>query len=88
MPRKTLIRIRRGTEAQLNLITLADGELGITTDTKKLFVGISGLNVLLVNTSTLSGDMLKSIYDANNNGVVDLAKTVVGPVTWNQLRGV
>jgi hypothetical protein len=88
MPRKVLIKVRRGTEAQLNSIILADGELGITTDTKKLFIGISGVNVLLVNTSDVGGDMLKSIYDTNNDGVVDLAKTVVGPVTWNQLKGV
>lgn len=76
MPRKALIKIRRGTEAQLNNIILSDGELGITTDTKKLFIGISGVNVLLVNTSDVGGDMLKSIYDTNNNGKADHADNV------------
>lgn len=33
------------------------------------------------------GDMLKSVYDKDNDGVVDKAKTVTGPVTWNQLKG-
>lgn len=35
-----------------------------------------------------SGDMLKAVYDTDNDGIVDKAKTVTGPVTWNQLRGV
>lgn len=33
------------------------------------------------------GDMLKSVYDKDNDGVVDKAKIVTGPVTWNQLKG-
>lgn len=37
---------------------------------------------------TGTGDMLKSVYDIDNDGIVDKAKTVVGPVTWNQLKGV
>ena len=69
------IKIRRGLEANLSSITLEDGEFAITTDTKKLFVGIGGQKVLLVNTST-SGDMVKSIYDTDNDGVVDQAEKV------------
>lgn len=76
MARNVLIKIRRGTETQLNDIVLADGELGITTDTKRLFIGIDGINVLLVNTEEVGGDMLKSIYDTNNNGKVDYADNV------------
>ena len=34
------------------------------------------------------GDMQKSVYDTDSDGVVDKAKTVVGPVTCDQLRGV
>ncbi|KJR48390.1 Phage tail fiber protein [Desulfosporosinus sp. I2] len=85
MARKVLITIRKGLEA--NLPTLADGELGITTDTKKLYIGTDSGNALLVAAQTV-GDMLKSIYDTNNDGIVDRSKTVTGPVTWNQLKGV
>ncbi len=76
MSRNVLIKIRRGTETQLSSIVLADGELGITTDTKRLYIGIGGVNVLLVNTSEASGDMIKSIYDTNNNGKADYADNV------------
>ena len=85
MARKLLITIRRGLESQLPVLTL--GELGFTTDTKKLYIGTSSGNALLVAAQTV-GDMLKSIYDTNNDGIVDAAKTVTGPVTWNQLKGV
>lgn len=73
MPRKTLITTRRGLEANLTTGTLADGEFAITTDTKKLFVGIGGQNVCIGGVSSL-GDMLKSVYDTNNNGIVDKAE--------------
>lgn len=86
MARKLLITIRRGLEAQLP--SLAVGELGFTTDTLKLYIGTAAGNALLVSTQSAGGDMLKSIYDTNNDGIVDSAKTVVGPVTWNQLKGV
>jgi len=85
MTRKAQITIRKGLE--VNLPTLADGELGITTDTKKLYIGTASGNALLVAAQTV-GDMLKSIYDTNNDGIVDRSKTVTGPVTWNQLKGV
>lgn len=34
-----------------------------------------------------SGDMLKSIYDTNNDGIVDLAKDISGTPTTNQYYG-
>lgn len=40
----TKIKIRRGPVADLKTIQLDDGELGITTDTKELYVGVSGSN--------------------------------------------
>ena len=85
MARKVLIQIRRGLES--NIGTLGIGELGFCSDSNKLYIGSSTGNILLVNTQT-SGDMTKSVYDTNNDGVVDKAKTVVGPVTWGQLKGV
>jgi hypothetical protein len=61
--------------------------LGYSTDTKKLYVGTASGNELLVAAQTV-GDMLKSIYDTDNDGIVDAAKSVVGPITWGQLKGV
>jgi hypothetical protein len=69
------IKAKRGLEANLGSITLGDGEFAITTDTKKLYVGLAGVKILLVNTST-SGDMQKNIYDTDNDGIVDQAETV------------
>lgn len=83
MPRKVLIRILRGPEAQLP--TLNEGELGFCTDTKKLYIGTSAGNQLLVAAQTV-GDMLKSIYDTNNNGKVDLAETA-DSVPWTGITG-
>lgn len=74
MPRKTLITARKGLEVNLTEGILEEGELAITTDTKKLFVGIGGQNIC-INGSTSSGDMLKSIYDTNDNGMVDKAES-------------
>ena len=37
------------------------------------------------------GDMVKSVYDKNNDGIVDRAKVadgINGPVTWGDLKGV
>lgn len=64
------IQVKRGIEANLGSITLADGEFAITTDTKKLYVGIAGSKVCLGGASSL-GDMIKSVYDTNNDGIVD-----------------
>ncbi len=75
MPRKALIKIRRGTETQLP--TLDVGELGFCTDTNKLYIGTSTGNQLLVAAQSV-GDMLKSIYDTNDDGIVDVAETVIG----------
>lgn len=67
------IKAKRGLEVNIGSITLDDGEFAITTDTKKLYVGISGAKICLGGASSL-GDMLKSIYDTNNNGIVDTAE--------------
>ncbi|OPA76611.1 hypothetical protein BVG16_15630 [Paenibacillus selenitireducens] len=83
MPRKALIQIRRGIEA--NIGTLALGELGYCTDNKKLYIGTDSGNVLLVAAQT-AGDMLKSIYDTNNDGKVDKAE-VAESVPWAGITG-
>ncbi|MED4378505.1 phage tail protein, partial [Schinkia azotoformans] len=79
MPRKVLIQIRRGLEKDIG--TLAVGELGYCTDTQKLYVGTASGNVLLVAAQTV-GDMLKSIYDTNNDGIVDRASQA-DAVAWS-----
>lgn len=84
MARKTLIQIRRGAEAALG--TLAEGELGFCTDSGKLYIGSVSGNVLLFSRNTVSGDMLKSVYDTNNNGKVDYAQTA-DTVAWTGVDG-
>lgn len=79
MARKVMIQIRRGMESVLG--TLAVGELGYCTDTTKLYIGTAAGNVLLVAAQS-TGDMLKSIYDTNNNGKVDTAE-VASSVPWS-----
>lgn len=83
MARNVLIQIRRGLESALG--TLAVGELGFTTDTQKLYIGSASGNMLLVAAQT-SGDMLKSIYDTNNDGKVDFAASADG-VPWTGVSG-
>jgi hypothetical protein len=65
----SLIKFKRGTKA--NLPTLAIAEPAMTTDTKELFIGTNEGNVQI-------GDMLKSVYDINGNGVVDDAEKLGG----------
>ncbi|AFQ45147.1 hypothetical protein [Desulfosporosinus meridiei] len=79
MPRKVMIQIRRGLEASIG--TLAIGELGFCTDTKKLYIGTDSGNELLVAAQTV-GDMLKSIYDTDNDGKVDAAEAAES-VPWS-----
>lgn len=83
MARKVLIQLRRGLERDIG--TLAVGELGYCTDTQKLYIGTASGNVLLVAAQTV-GDMLKSIYDTNNNGKVDAAE-VADSVPWAGVSG-
>lgn len=83
MALKTLIQIRRGLESALG--TLAAGELGYCTDTGKLYIGSGSSNMLLVAAQS-TGDMLKSIYDTNNNGKVDFAQTA-DAVAWSGVEG-
>lgn len=79
MPRKALIQIRRGLETDIG--ALAVGEMGYCTDTQKLYIGTVTGNVLLLAAQTV-GDMLKSIYDTNNNGKVDQAE-LSDAVPWS-----
>jgi len=78
MARKVLIQVRRGLESDMGKLDV--GEMGFTTDNHKLYIGSSIGNVLLVNTQT-SGDMTKSIYDINNDGIIDRAK-IAESVEW------
>ena len=75
MARKVLIQIMYGPE--MNIGTLNPGELGYCTDTQKLYIGTPSGNTLLVAAQT-AGDMLKSIYDTDNDGIVDAAERVNG----------
>lgn len=83
MALKTLIQIRRGLESAIG--ALAIGELGYCTDTGKLYIGSTSGNVLLVAAQS-TGDMLKSIYDTNNNGKVDFAQQA-DSVAWAGIAG-
>lgn len=65
------IKIKRGLEANIGSITLDDGEFAVTTDTHKLYVGLGGHNICIASASGL-GDMLKSVYDVDNDGVVEM----------------
>lgn len=83
MARKVLIQVRRGME--MNIGTLEVGELGFCIDTQKLYIGTNNGNVLLVAAQTV-GDMLKSIYDTNNDGKVDGAE-LADSVPWLGVTG-
>lgn len=83
MPRQVLIKIRRGTEAQLPVLDV--GELGFCTDTNKLYIGTPNGNQLLVAAQSV-GDMLKSIYDTDYDGKVDAAETA-DSVPWTGVTG-
>lgn len=83
MSRKVLIQIRRGLEKDIGI--LAVGELGYSEDTKKLYIGTASGNVLMVAAQTV-GDMLKTIYDTNNDGKVDMAE-VADNVSWAGVTG-
>lgn len=83
MSNAVLIKIKRGTEAQLP--TLAEGELGFCIDSQKLYIGTTTGNKLLVASQAV-GDMLKSIYDTNNDGKVDSAEKA-DSVPWSGVTG-
>ena len=77
-----LVKVKRGLKA--NLPVLVNGELGFCEDTGELFVG-SPTGNCLINSSggDSSGDMLKSIYDTNNDGIVDVAASA----PWSGITG-
>lgn len=63
-----LIKIKRGSEA--GIPTLAFGELGFTTDTKKLFIGNGVGNVLLAVATGI--EITKSIDENYNANISEL----------------
>ena len=75
MARIVTIQLYNGLERDIGILKL--GELGYCTDTQKLYIGTSNGNVLLVAAQTV-GDMLKSIYDTDNDGIVDMSQKVNG----------
>jgi len=81
------IKAKRGPEANLGNITLDDGEFAITTDTHKLYMGVAGIKYCIGSASSL-GDMLKSIYDTDNDGIVDGSETAVKLATARKINGV
>ncbi|WP_125154297.1 phage tail protein [Clostridium rectalis] len=83
MSRKVLIQIRRGLEK--DIVTLAVGELGYCEDSKKLYIGSKGGNILLAANKSF-GDMLKTVYDTNNNGKIDMAE-LADKVPWDGIIG-
>lgn len=80
MARKVLLTIRRGLKAQLP--TLAEGEQGFCTDTEEIYVGTANGNKLVGT----GADMFQSIYDTNNDGVVDNADKAHS-VPWSGVTG-
>jgi len=83
MPRKVLIQLRRGLETSIGLLEV--GELGYCTDTQKLYIGTAGGNIVLA-AAQATGDMLKSIYDTNNNGKIDSAEAA-DSAPWAGISG-
>jgi ribosomal protein L25 (general stress protein Ctc) len=65
----SVIKFKRGLKASLP--TLEVGEPGFTTDTKEFYIGSGTGNVQL-------GNMLKSTYDSDNDGIVDNAAALGG----------
>ena len=85
MARKALMTIYRGLKSKLPV--LADGELGFCKDTLELYIGTSAGNKLI----GAGADMLKSIYDTNNDGKVDRtekADTAIKLETARKINGV
>ena len=74
------LQIKRGLKKDLP--TLASGEFGLCEDTGELFVGTQSGNLPVVSAAG-AGDMLKSVYDADNDGVVDKAESV----SWAGVTG-
>lgn len=74
---------------------LQKGEIVLDWDNNKLFIGDGvTLGGIEIGTSTsCAGDMLKTIYDTNNNGIVDqaevanIASSIAGSPSANQYYG-
>lgn len=66
------IQIKRGIKS--NLPALSVGEPAFCTDTEELYIGGNSGNVKI----SQSGDMAKSVYDTDNDGVVDNASALQG----------
>lgn len=83
MPRRVPFQILRGNET--NMGTLLAGEFFWAVDTQKLYIGTASGNVLVAAAQT-AGDMLKSIYDTDNDGKVDNAE-LADAVPWAGITG-
>jgi hypothetical protein len=72
------------------LDTVTDGITTVSNIGQLTFNGASvtnsGNGIAIINISVI-GDMLKSIYDTNNDGVVNLAQDLAGIVTANKYYG-
>jgi len=74
--------------------TPAKGEILFDTDLNKLFIG-DGITVGGIEIGSggggggggSTGDMLKSVYDTDNNGIVDEAEAISGSTSANQYYG-
>lgn len=69
-----IIKVKRGLNANLAAATLEVGELALTTDTKKLYIGTTGSDKVLLNPD--ASNAVNSV--AGKTGVVVLAKGDVG----------
>lgn len=67
------LQIRRGLKKDLP--ALAAGEFGLCLDTNEVYVGTPNGNLPVVLPDG-TGDMLKSVYDTDGDGVVDKAESV------------
>jgi hypothetical protein len=77
-----------GSGTGLDVVT--DGTTTVNNITQLTFSGASVINsgsgIATINVS-ITGDMLKSIYDTNNDGVVNLAQDLAGIIPANKYYG-
>ena len=68
------LKLRRGTDAQRQLVTLEQGELGYTTDAKRVWVGdgftVGGINVGNVAYPPMTVGTRTDLTDAINGDLV------------------
>lgn len=95
------LRIRRGTDAERQTITFAEGELVYTTDTKELYIGdgttpggilaggdagSSGINNIIEDvTPQLGGNLDLNNFEINGIGDIDITGTITADVVSGSL---